>query len=197
MRNSESLVTATLAAGPTATAIITFDALQTIFSLFVLHSHSPTHPTKFCNFIHWIARRSDCRSDGQQAGVVVEGGLPGGRFGCREKVQRGFRPRPSPNTSVNLQHLSKPSCRGALLATLPRHPKVDSRLQLQAQKPMRGARAMQARRRVPAGETLPPANHKKLGTPQTRRSGRGEPRRECPERRTSSSPSKATCPAVS
>ena len=57
MRNSESLVTATLAAGPTATAIITFDALQTIFSLFVLHSHSPTHPTKFCNFIHWIADR--------------------------------------------------------------------------------------------------------------------------------------------
>ena len=144
-----------------------------------------------------IARRSDCRRDGQQAGVVVEGGLPGGRFGCREKVQRGFRPRPSPNTSVNLQHLSKPSCRGALLATLPRYPKVDSRLQLQAQKPMRGARAMQARRRVPAGETLPPTNHKKLGTRQTRRSGRGEPRREGPERRTSSSPSKATCPAVS
>ena len=111
------------------------------------------------------------RSDGQQAGVVVEGGLPGGRFGCREKVQRGFRPRPSPNTSVNLQHLSKPSCRGALLATLPRHPKVDSRLQLQAQKPMRGARAMQARRRVPAGETLPPANHKKL---QAKRAGQDE-----------------------
>ena len=57
MRNSESLVTATLKAGPTATAMITFDALQIIFSLFVLHSHShpPTHlnkhPTKFCNFI--------------------------------------------------------------------------------------------------------------------------------------------------
>ena len=37
--------------------MITFDALQIIFSLFVLHSHShsPTHlnkhPTKFCNFI--------------------------------------------------------------------------------------------------------------------------------------------------
>ena len=32
---------------------------------------------------------------------------------------------------------------------------------------------------------------------KSRRSGRGEPRREGPERRTSSSPSKATCPAVS
>ena len=185
-----------------ATAMITFDAHPILFSLSSSSILTLTHPTQQAS--HKILQLhpagspgSDCRSDGQQAGVVVEGGLPGGRFGCREKVQRGFRPRPSPNTSVNLQHLSKPSCRGALLATLPRHPKVDSRLQLQAQKPMRGARAMQARRRVPAGETLPPANHKKLGTPQTRRSGRGEPRRECPERRTSSSPSKATCPAVS
>ena len=128
-----------------------------------------------------IARRSDCRSDGQQAGVVVEGGLPGGRFGCREKVQRGFRPRPSPNTSVDLQHLSKPSCRGALLATLPRYPKVDSRLQLQAQKPMRGARAMQARRRVPAGETLPPTNHKntrQIAPVRTRRTKARGPRKE-------------------
>ena len=121
------------------------------------------------------------RSDGQQAGVVVEGGLPGGRFGCREKVQRGFRPRPSPNTSVDLQHLSKPSCRGALLATLPRYPKVDSRLQLQAQKPMRGARAMQARRRVPAGETLPPTNHKntrQIAPVRTRRTKARGPRKE-------------------
>jgi len=141
-----------------------------------------------------IARRSDCRRDGQQAGVVVEGGLPGGRFGCRERVQRGFRPRPSPNTSVNLQHTREPSCRGALLATLPRHTKVDSRLQLQAQKPMRGARAVQARCRVPAGETLPPVNHKKLALPANR-AGQDEKNRS--ERRTSSSPSKATCPAVS